>query len=211
MRAISNRNILDAKFKTANFTDKWLASFGRPELSGAWIIFGGSGSGKTTFTLQLCKYLTRFGRVAYNSLEQGFSLSLQNAWRRVDMQEAGSRIILLQKEQLPVLRERLFKRKSPDIVVIDSVRYLMGFKLSDYMALKEDFPNKLFLFTSHEKNREPAGAVAQQIRYDADVKIRVEGYKAFITSRFENPEKEEGGQDFIIWEKGANEYWLDKI
>ena len=73
------------------------------------------------------------------------------------------------------------------------------------------FPNKLFVFMSHEKNREPSGAITQQIHYDADVRIRVEGYKAFVISRFGNPEKEGGRQNFIIWKKGANEYWLDKI
>lgn len=77
-RAISNKNVIQAKFETAPFTGEWLASFGRPELRGAWIIYGGSGCGKTTFVMQLCKYLTTFGRVAYNSLEQGLSLSLEN-------------------------------------------------------------------------------------------------------------------------------------
>lgn len=88
-RAISNKNVLAAQFETADFDGAFLASFGRPELRGVWIIWGGSGSGKTTFTLQLCKYLAGFRRVAYNSLEQGLSLSLQKAWERVEM--AGSR------------------------------------------------------------------------------------------------------------------------
>ena len=78
-RAISNKNVLAAQFETANFTGPYLASFGRPELRGAWIVWGGSGSGKTTFTLMLCKYLAGFRRVAYDSLEQGLSLSLQKA------------------------------------------------------------------------------------------------------------------------------------
>lgn len=93
-RAISNKNVLAARFDTADFDGPFLASFGRPELRGVWIIWGGSGSGKTTFTLQLCKYLTKFGRVAYDSLEQGLSLSLQRAWERVEMAEAGSNIIV---------------------------------------------------------------------------------------------------------------------
>ena len=126
-RAISNKNVLAAQFETADFDGPFLASFGRPELRGAWIIWGTSGSGKTTFTLQLCKYLAGFRRVAYNSLEQGLSLSLQRAWERVEMAEAGSNIILLNKETLPELRARLSKRKSPEIIVIDSVQYLTKF------------------------------------------------------------------------------------
>ena len=131
-RAISNKNVLAAQFETADFDGPFLASFGRPELRGAWIIWGTSGSGKTTFTLQLCKYLAGFRRVAYNSLEQGLSLSLQRAWERVEMAEAGSNIILLNKETLPELRARLSKRKSPEIIVIDSVQYLTKFYVQQF-------------------------------------------------------------------------------
>lgn len=210
-RAISNMNVLTARFETAAFEGAFLASFGRPELRGAWIIYGGSGSGKTTFVMQVCKYLTRFRRVAYDSLEQGLSLSLQKAWERVDMAEAGSRIILLNKEQLKDLAARLKKKHSPDVVVIDSVHYLRRFNMDQYQKLREEFPDKLFVFVSHEKGDQPKGTMAQNIRYDSDIKIRVKGYKAFITTRFEVPELGEGGADFVIWEKGAAEYWPDKM
>lgn len=208
-RAISNKNVIQAKFEIAPFTGEWLASFGRPELRGAWIIYGGSGCGKTTFVMQLCKYLTTFGRVAYNSLEQGLSLSLQKAWERVGMEEAGTRIVLLQKEGLKELKERLKKKQAPGIVVIDSVHYWLGFTMRDYVQLREAFPDTLFIFIAHERKGEPKGTLAQNIRYDADIKIRVEGYKAFTTTRYEVAEKQEGGADFIIWEQGAREYWTN--
>lgn len=212
-RAISNKNVLAAQFETANFTGPYLASFGRPELRGAWIVWGGSGSGKTTFTLMLCKYLAGFRRVAYDSLEQGLSLSLQKAWERVAMEEAGSNIILLNKEDLPELRARLRKRKSPEIIVIDSVQYLTKFYMQQFKELKAEFPNKLFIFISQadKAEKDPDGYVAKKIRYDADIKIRVEGYKAFVTTRYEDSEKGEGGADFIIWEKGAADYWAQQI
>lgn len=209
MRAISNRNVLQAKFETADFTGAWLASIGRPELKGTWIVYGGSGCGKTTFVMQMCKYLTNYGRVAYNSLEQGLSLSLQKAWGRVNMEEVGTKIILLQKEGLTDLKARLKKKQSPSIVVIDSVHYWFGFTWRDYMALKEKFPNVLFIFIAHEKGGQPKGTLAQNLRYDADVKIRVEGYKAFFTTRYEDSKKGEGGADYVIWDEGAREYWTD--
>ena len=211
-RAISNKNVLAAQFETADFTGEYLASFGRPELRGVWLIWGDSGSGKTTFTLMLCKYLAGFRRVAYNSLEQGLSLSLQKAWERVGMAEAGTNIILLNKEELPELRARLSKRKSPEIIVIDSVQYLDGFNKKRFKDLKNDFPDKLFVFICHEKSGSgnPAG-FGQTLRYDADIKIHVEGFKAFVTTRYEDSEKGEGGADFIIWEQGANDYWAEQI
>lgn len=210
-RAISNKNVLTAKFEVAEFDGAFLASFGKPELRGAWIIYGGSGSGKTSFVMQVCKYLTRFRRVAYDSLEQGLSLSLQKAWERVGMEEVGNRIILLNKESLKDLRLRLSKKQSPDVVVVDSVHYWLGLKMSDYINLRNDFPDKLFIFVSHEKGGQPDGKLAQKIRYDSDIKIRVEGYKAFVTTRYEVAECGEGGADFIIWEQGAQDYWVDKM
>lgn len=210
-RAISNKNVLTAKFEVAEFDGEFLASFGKPELRGAWIIYGGSGCGKTTFVMQVCKYLTRFRRVAYNSLEQGLSLSLQKAWERVDMGEVGHRIILLNKEQLDELSCRLRKKQSPDVIVIDSLHYLYRFNELQYRNLRDEFPNKLFIFVSHEKGGMPKGTMAQNIRYDSDIKIRVEGYKAFVTTRYEVAELGEGGADFVIWDDGANKYWVDKL
>lgn len=211
-RAISNKNVLAAQFETADFDGPFLASFGRPELRGVWIIWGGSGSGKTTFTLQLCKYLANFRRVAYNSLEQGLSLSLQKAWERVGMVEVGSNIILLNKEELPDLRKRLDKRKSPEIIIIDSLQYVDGFNWASFKKLKRDYPDKLFVFISQADNAgNPLSNLALRIRFDAEIKIRVEGYKAFVTTRYEVPELGEGGKDFIIWKEGADAYWLNQI
>lgn len=212
-RAISNINVLAARFETVEFAGEWLASFGRPELRGTWIIWGGSGSGKTTFTLMLCKYLANFGRVAYNSLEQGLSLSLQKAWERVGMGEAGNSVILLNKEELPELRARLNKRKSPEIIIIDSVQYLDGFNWYSFKKLKREYPDKLFIFISQadRAGKDPDGKLAGKIRYDAEIKIKVEGFKAFVTTRYEDAERGEGGADFIIWEQGAAEYWAEQL
>lgn len=205
MRAISNKQFLEARFEAADFSGPWLEAIGRPDLRGTWIIYGRSGSGKTTFCLQLAKYLTEFDRVAYNSLEQGESSSLQIAWRRVGMHEVGSRIVLLPKFSLKELKEYLCKRKSPRIIFIDSVQYLLGFKLSDKIALNDMFPDKLFIYVSHEKNNEPDGVIAQKIKYDADVKIRCEAYMALVNTRYAD-----SNSPYVIWKEGAEKFWKDK-
>ncbi len=207
-KAISNKNVADAKFNPAPFEGAFKAALGRPELKGSWLIFGKSGSGKTTFALQLAKYLTRFvDKVAFDSLEQGLSLSMQKAWKRVDMEEAGSKVIFLDKESLLELRERLAKRKSPNVVIIDSVMCLIGLRMSDYQKLVNDYPNKLFVFLAHEDDKgKPSPAIAEKIRKLSDIKMHVEGYKVFTTTRFEDRDKGEGGEDFTIWEEGAAEY-----
>ena len=210
-KAISNKNVLDAKFEVADFTGKWLASFGKPELRGAWIIYGESGSGKTHFALELLKYLSGFvDRGAYDTLEQGLSLSFQNAWKDSGMHEVGSRVVVLAKESIEELRQRLRKRKSPDVVVIDSITALVGFTRAAFIELINEFSTKLFIFIAHEENGKPYPAIAQHVRKLAEVKIHVEGYKAFITTRFQTSDGD-GGADFVIWEQGAQEYWIDKL
>nr|DAX23919.1 MAG TPA: AAA domain protein [Caudoviricetes sp.] len=204
-RAYSNANIRSARFKTADFDGAWLASIGMPVLRGTWLIYGGSGSGKTSFCLQLAKYLSQFGRVLYNSLEQGLSPTMQAAWIAGGMDEAGRRVKLLDREGYNELFERLGKRQSPEIVIIDSINYLRGLRLCDYQLLSQRYRKKLFVVVAHEKGGEPKGALAQAIRYDADVKIRVEGYRAMVTSRYATGEV--GGDDYIIWEDGADAYW----
>lgn len=207
-RAISNRNVCDASFKVAEFDGAWLASFGKPELRGSWIIFGESGSGKTHFALELLKYLTRFvDRGAYDTLEQGLSLSFQKAWNDANMAEAGKKVLVYAKEDIPALAERLRKRKSPQVVVIDSITALVGFTRTAYAELMREFPDKLFIFIAHEENKKPYPAIAQHVRKLSEVKVRVEGFKAFVTTRFQCAAG--GGDDFVIWEQGAAEYHGD--
>ncbi len=199
-RAVSISQLLTTEFNVIDFEGQWEDLIGKPELAGTWIIFGKSGNGKTRFTLQLCKYLTQFGRVAYDSLEEGVSLSMRMAMVEVGMESVKKNIVLLDQEPISDLIIRLKKRKSPNIIVIDSVQYT-GMSYDDYKQLRKLFPNKLFILISHAEGKEPAGRVAKSIRYDSFVKIWIEGFKAFALSRYG------GGQPFTIWEKGAKEYW----
>ena len=196
-RAVSIHQLYNTNIRSLNFTGEWLDSIGCPEVTGTWIIWGNSGNGKTRFALQLAKYLTSFGRkVAYDSLEEGVSLSLRNAITDCNMQEVARRFILLDKEPIPELIIRLKKKKSPDIIIIDSVQYT-GLTYSDYKVLRDTFRNKLFILISHADGSQPSGRVARSIRFDANVKVWIEGYQAFPMSRYG------GGEPYTIWEEGA--------
>lgn len=183
------------------FQGKWQESFGEPERNGVWILWGQSGNGKTSMAMQMAKYFTQFGRVAYNSLEEGARKSLQLAIKRSNMHLVSKKFIIL-SEDMEDLRERLGKQKSPDIIIIDSFQFT-GMSKLQYKALKKDFPKKLFIFISHAEGKQPEGRAAKFVKYDADVKIHVEGYRAFIISRFG------GGEPYTIWEEGAAEYHAD--
>ena len=49
----------------------------------------------------------------------------------------------------------------------------------DYIQLKEEFPDKLFIIISHARGKNPKGDAATSVMYDADLKIWVEGYVAY--------------------------------
>lgn len=203
-RAVSMTQLLTKKFKLLPFDGEWEASFGKPELAGSWLIWGQSGSGKTRFTLQLCKYLSRFGRIAYNSREEGCGPTIQKAFIETGMDEIRRSSLILLNESTEELFDRLKRKKSPQIVVTDSVQY-SGMNYRDYCTFKDTFRSKLLIFISHADGKEPSSRTAKSIRYDADVKVRCEGYRAFITSRYG------GGNPFTIWKEGAEEYWGDDV
>jgi len=201
-RAVSTEDLLSRKFKIMELEDEWRDLIGEPEQNGVWLIWGSSGNGKTRFCLMLAKYLARFGWVAYNTLEEGARRSMQKAVTEVNMSELthARRPVFLDREPIDELRIRLAKQRSPDIIFIDSLQY-SGLNRSGYIKLKEDFPTKLFIFVSHAEGKSPLGRTAQFVRYDVDVKIRIEGFRAFSVSRLGET------KPFDIWDKGAREYW----
>ncbi|KAB8151779.1 ATP-dependent serine protease [Kordia sp. TARA_039_SRF] len=200
-RAYTVTDFERAEFEIMPFEGKFQESFGCPEMTGSWIIYAESFNGKTSFTLQLVKYLTQFGDVIYNTLEEGFRASFKKALREANMKEVKSKFKVLSKEPIADLRIRLKRKRSAKICVIDSVQYSDLRNKNDYKRLINEFPNKLFIFISHAVGKIPKGALAQAILFDADLKIYVEGFKAFPESRHG------GGKPFIIWAQGALEYW----
>ncbi|QIL40578.1 hypothetical protein G7074_15680 [Pedobacter sp. HDW13] len=199
-RALSGAEVKTMKFKTMDFTGGWLDLLGKPEPAGCWLVWGNSFNGKTRFVLTLCKYLTAFGKVAYDSLEEGFCKDMQDALSDVGMEDVKNRFQFLGKESIPDLTTRLEKPKSAAIVVIDSLQY-SDLNLRSYKELRSKFPKKLFIIISHADGKEPEGRVAKKIKYDAAKKIRIEGYRAFSQVRGK------GSAHYDIWPAEAARYW----
>lgn len=195
------REMLSMKFDTFAFDGAWQDAFGTPERRGVWIVWGNSGNGKTSFVMQLCKYLCRFGRVAYNSMEEGACLTMQDTLRRFGMMEVNRRFLLIDNENMEQLSLRLKRQKSPDFVVVDSFQYTQ-MTYRQYLEFKERHRNKLLIFISHASGRLPSGRSANSVMFDASLKIYVEGYRAFSKGRFIGPK---GYYD--IWSEMAAKYW----
>lgn len=204
-RALTVKEVLNKKRQTFPFDGKWADAFGQPERTGVWFIWGRSGNGKTSFVMQLIAELCKYDRVAFDSMEEGDSLSMRQKLVRHGLSKVGSRFHLLNAEPMTELKERLARRKSYNIIVIDSFQYTqMSYR--DYIQFKEQNKDKLIVFISHAKGSLPRGSAAEGVMYDATLKIWVEGFKAFSKGRFIG---QTGG--FTIWDEGAERYWGENV
>lgn len=203
-RALSAKQVLTIKFDTIRLGGGWDECVGEIETTGIWFIWGNSGNGKTSAVVSLCKELSAFGKVLYNSREEGVSLTMQNTLRRYGMGELGSRFQLANMS-LQELDEKISQQRSPKFVVLDSFQF-MGLTYKDFRAFCEKHKNKMLIFVSRTRGRQPEGRAAISAMYDASCKIWVEGYKAFSKGRFVGTTGE-----MTIWDEGAKKYWSDPI
>jgi hypothetical protein len=206
-RAYSVSNVLTKKFNPLDFSGKWKDSFGQPDKAFSSIIYGNSTNGKTEAAIQFAKYLTNFGKVAYDSLEQGVSATMQDVMRRNNMEACEKSFLLLDREPFDDLIKRFSKTKSPDFLFIDSIQYLritknQYYQLKELMLLK----GKGIIWISQAKGKNPKGALADDILFDVDIKNWVEGFKLFPDGRLNG-----GGQPLIIYPERAAKYWNDII
>jgi len=206
-RAFSVSNVLSKKFDLLDFQGEFKASLGRPERAFSAIIFGRSGSGKSSFSMQWARQLTNFGTVAYNLLEEGISHTTQMNIERNFMETVANSVVLLNREHPMETLDRMVKPKSPSFYFFDSVQYAQ-ITFAQYKKIKEtaQAKKKGLIWVSHAKGKEPKGALADAIRYDVDLKIYVEGYRAFPEGRLN-----EGGEPFTIWHEAAAKYWKEII
>lgn len=200
-RAITGSEILKIKYDSIELSGIWKDCVGTMIRHGVVFIWGNSGNGKSTAALSLCKDLTRFGKVLYVPLEEGYSLSLQNGIKRAGLAECGSRFQILRKTTLAELDERLSRPKSPEFIAIDSFQYL-NVSYREYMEFKKRHKNKMLIFISHADGKRASGRAARKVEYDADLKLWVEGHTAFSKGRFIG----ESGKA-IVWTEGAEKYW----
>lgn len=203
-RAYSPVEIQKMNIPSFDFTGDWEASLGKPARTGTWIIWGHPGNGKSSFAMQLIKYLCKFDRVIYDSLEESTGKSIQMSLNRHNMEEVSRKLLILDREPMDELSERLSRKRSPGIVIIDSFQY-SGLTYLSYKELKERHSNKLLIFISHADGMRPEGRAAKKVEYDADIKILVQGFRAMCKSRF----MEKPGVPFTIWEEGAAKCWVD--
>lgn len=182
-KSIGVTQFLSKRYKTIALPEEWIKVLGMVETGFRIIIWGPSGSGKTTFALKMCKMLSGFGKVYYNSIEQGEGASLQNAIRQVGMEECAGKIVFGDRDSFEEMVEKL-KRNKAMFFVIDSAQYA-NLTQFQYKILNEMFPRKGIVIISWEgSGGHPKGEAAKAIRYMVDVKIHVRNGVAVAQSRY---------------------------
>lgn len=205
-KAMNAATVLSQVKETIEFSEEFRLAFGSPESCGTWFVWGASGNGKSSFMMMLARELARNQKVLYNSLEEGTSLSFMHLLERYSMQDCGSQFQVV-TEGPEELVERLSKRRSPRVVIIDSWQYT-GMDYRHYRQLVKKYPRHLFVISSQVMGKSGSkliGDSAPRVQFDAMLKIWVEGYRAHSKGRFV------GERGWInIWEDGAKQYWGDR-
>lgn len=183
-RAISTKTLFEKVYKTFEFDGFWLLVFGVIAKGGFWIIYGNEKNGKTLFALKLAEYLTKFENVLYVSAEEGTGKEFQSNAQRAKLDPSNSKIKFIEYIDLISLRNKLSKRQSPRIVILDNITvYVDELKSGKLIKLKDDFPNTTFIFLAHEDKKEPSTATAKLCKKLAKIIVRVVGLTAFVSGR----------------------------
>lgn len=201
-RALTLKNVAGMKIPRFSFTGEWFNAFGTPQSCGVWFVYGESGSGKTTFVFNLIKCLAQHSNsVLLESYEEGeASVSLQENINSLGLADVKNVYII--DESKDEMIERLSMRRSPNVILIDSIEHSEFKDIKQVVDLKNKFPKKLFVFIGQASGVKPRTLLGESILFIANQKIRVEGYRAFCRGRSFGPIGY-----FTIWKEEAIKYW----
>lgn len=197
MRAIGINQLLKKKYDTYDLGEVWTKHIGKPEKGGCINISGYSANGKTNFTIMLVKAFAKAGvKVDFNSFEEGHESTMQEVAIRHNLKDVSGKIIWLDRYNYKELDERLSKRNSAKVVVIDSADD-MQFTYAQFLKFKEKYPKKTFIVITKgtEKTGNPIWKQGEKIRFKCPIKITVRNFVANIESRYG------GNLNFIIRDK----------
>jgi nucleoside-triphosphatase THEP1 len=192
-RNYGNSDIMAWNFKEIPIADDWKSHLGELSEGFRMIIQGPSGHGKTEYTMKIAKMLaTHYGKVSYNSTEQGKSASFKRAWIRNAMNEIAPGKIVVCKKELKTFDpwfESLQRPNSGRVIICDSRDY-MNMTFEQFKQLELRFKNKNIIVVCWD---DPMDNNSKKIKYMCDVKVEVKDYIARIRNRFG------GNKAFDIW------------
>jgi hypothetical protein len=184
-KSIGIKGLLARNFDVYGIEDEWIKIFGDMGKPFTGLVYGHPKNGKTYFMLKFCKYMTRFTKVYYNSVEQGESKTLQDAMiaLKMDAIEDG-KFILGDRDGFDDMMLKLETNRA-GLVVIDS-RDVMNMTVKQWVKLTTTYKRKSFILVCWESAKKPAGKYAKDILYLVDWYTHVTNFIAVTRSRFNN-------------------------
>lgn len=206
MRGISIHSLKKKTFPKYEFDGVWKDSFGMPPKNAQWLIYGESGNGKTEFCVQLAHYYTNFGKVAYISLEQGISATIQEPFMRYEFSNRPYGIKLYERKNRSLSTydevKAFVQKTNYRIIIIDSLNY-MKVNAAQFIEISEIAKKRkrTLINVAWGKGDKPKSSAGEDIEFMVDEKIYVDRYA------IPHPKSRCGGHlPFIIWEEKAKEY-----
>lgn len=207
MKTIGVYQLGQKTYDILSLNDKFKPCFGSIPRNVEITFAGGSGHGKTEGVMQFVKHLCEIGlSIDWISYEQGHGFDLQQAVIRNNMIDVAKNFQITDPHAdkdpnttyFQDFENKVKKRGSPDIYVIDSTQY-SHFTEADYLYLKRKYGHKKgFIWISHIEGRKLRGTLANTIAELGGVTVWVKNYIAEpVKNRFGGNEK------FVIYEKRA--------
>lgn len=190
-KTISAKNILENDYPLLHVSEHMKRIIGDAEIGFTMLIWGESGSGKTTFAIRdLATYLAaNHGKVYYNSREQGEGAGIQKILSRCDLASIkDGRFMFGDRDTWSEMIHKI-KTIHPRYIFIDSSDYL-NMTSEQYKQLLElchkgsKRQRKSIIIISWARNENPKSQYMCDVRYMVDIKCRVVKGVTLIDSRF---------------------------
>lgn len=177
----STKDLLDKHFEAIPLPKELHESLGEFSEGSSIIIWGKSGSGKSTFAMRLMKAFCEYGKCYWNEVEQAgrksFALMIEReGLKGYPMEKVAIGLADSWEDMVAKL-----KRNKAKFVFLNSLQF-MRFDQFQFKELTKKYPRKCFIVISHG-GTDPKGEVASEIQYDVDLKIRVSEGVAYPDSR----------------------------
>ena len=159
------------EFKTLKMSDEYRELFGNPHENFSMLVYGESGNGKSTWSINLAEYLANnHGKVLFNSSEEGLGETLKRKLANKNSQY----LHLSECKNFEDLKTALPKKGTYRFLVIDSVND-MNLTVKDLKELKNADDKRAIIFIMQAtKGGEYKGDSA--FRHEADYMIKLENY-----------------------------------
>lgn len=196
-RVLTTANITTQNIERIPFDGKFKEVFGQPQDRGVWFVYGTSGSGKSTFIMEMAKEFAKHYPTLYDPLEEETDDSdFIDRVELVNMQDVGANFHA-QQYDIDELNEYLGKRNSDKVIIIDSATYFFK-NWDEYIRFKRKWhKKKIIIIIGHAEGKNPRTELEKSIKYNAKMKIYVSGYLALNQGRTFGVKN-----TFITWNEG---------